>query len=385
MARRKQQRSKKGDVSVSARNGMLRLRWRHLGKQEQLSLGLSDTPLHRHLAAGRAAQIKADLVTGEYDPTLAKYQLTAQSDQTNAVPSTVELFERFTEKKRREGVSELAIATKYSALQANIARYGSDITTTDGARQMVNLLRGRQGKITANQNLILLKSFGEWMKEQQYIGENIYRVIRPLKGSHTNTQDRTPFTTEELLLFLETMRIHPVCYKYYDFCVVLFSLGLRPSEAIGLRWRHINLERGEVVICESLGRSADGRSAGSARQRKGTKTGNSRVLPLNDRLRSLFAGRKTASSQADDLVFTSATGKPIDDRMFRQRYWRRICEEAGIPYRPPYAARHTFISHGIEYKRWSPHQAASLAGHSSTRMVSATYGHMIDTPELPDF
>lgn len=363
---------------------MLRLRWRHLKKQEQLSLGLSDTPLHRHLAKGVAAQIEADLVTGEYDPTLAKYQLTEQGKPAIAAPSTVELFEQFISKKRREGVSDLAIATKYRALQANIARYGNDITTADDASQLVSLLRNRQKQLTANQNLVLLKSFGDWLKEQQHTKENIYRSIKPLKGLHTSTQDRKPFTKGEIILFLETARNHPVCYRYYDFCFVLFSLGLRPSEAIGLRWCHINVDRREVVIRESLGRSADGRSAGRARQRKGTKTGNSRVLPLNDRLLALFAGRQTATSKPDDLVFTSATGKPIDDRMFCRRYWRRICEEAGIPYRPPYAARHTFISHGIEYKRWSPHQAASLAGHSSTRMVSETYGHMIDTPELPD-
>ena len=385
MAKRKQAKNKKGTVSVNVRNGMLRLRWRHLGKQEQLSLGLADTPLNQRLAEGKAAQIKADLLNGEYDATLAKYRVIDQPNSTSAAPSTVELFEQFTAQKRREGVSGQAIATKYNSLRSNIARYGEDIISTEQAYQLVAMLRDRQSSRTANQNLVLLKSFSDWLVNKQHLQQNIFESIKPLKSSNINVQDRTPFTKEELLLFLETMRTHPTGYQYYDFTVVLFSLGLRPSEAIGLRWCHVNLDRQEVVIRESLSRSEDGRSSGGARQRKSTKTGTSRVLPLNDRLLVLFAGRKTATAQPDDLIFTTATGRPIDDRMYCRRYWRRICEEAGIAYRPPYAARHTFVSHGIEYKRWSPHQAASMAGHSSTRMISEVYGHMMDTPELPDF
>lgn len=326
----------------------------------------------------------ADIVADEYDDTLVKYGLIAGETSPPPTPSTVALFEQFTEKKRRDGVSGQAIASKYRALRSNIQRVGKDISTEDDAYELIELLRSRQAPTTANQNLVLLKSFGSWLVEQQYIEQNIYSSIKPLKASGVSVQDRTPFTKEELFLFLTTMRKHSVGYQYYDFCVVLFLLGLRPSEAIGLRWGRVNLERREVLICESLSRSEDGRTSGASRQRKGTKTGRSRILPLNDRLIDMFEGRKSAIAQPDDLVFTSPTGKPIDDRMFRERYWKRICQESGIRYRPPYTARHTFISYGIEYMRWTERQAATLAGHSSTRMVSETYGHMMDRPELPD-
>lgn len=329
--------------------------------------------------------MKADIVSGEYDETLNRYRLIANEPEPTTTPSTVALFEQFTDKKRRDGVSGQAIATKYSALRSNIARYGKDITTTEDAHQLVAMLRSRQSTRTANQNLVLLKSFGRWLVEQQLTEENLFNSVVPLKSSNTSVQDRTPFTTEEVLLFLKTARTHKTGYQYYDFCYVLFSLGLRPSEAIGLRWCHVNLDRKEVTIRESLSRSTDGRSSGGARQRKGTKTGRVRVMGLNEQLVRMFAGRKSAITQPDDLIFTTPTGRPIDDRMFCRRYWRRICEAAGIRYRPPYAARHTFVSHGIEYKRWTPQQAASMAGHSSTRMVSEVYGHMMDAPELPDF
>lgn len=384
MAKQKRQRNKKGSVSVDSRAGMLRLRWRYRSTPKQLSLGFADTLPNRYRARGMAAQIEADMVSGNYDTTLNKYRLIAKPQPVTAALPTAELFDQFTEKKRREGTSKLAINTKYKALRSNIARYGADVVTTDDAYKLVAMLRTRQSQKVSNQNLVLLKAFGEWLKQQQHLEQNVFESVASLKHSDINAQDRTPFTQREVALMLETMREHKICYQYYDFTFILFALGLRPSEAIGLRWRHVDLERKQVTISESLGRSDDGRSSGSSRQRKGTKTGNVRLLPLNPRLVALFAGRKSATAQPDDLVFTSATGKPICDRQYRERYWKRICTEAGIPYRPPYTARHTFISHGIEYKRWSPHQAASMAGHSSTRMISEVYGHMMDRPELPD-
>ncbi|PZO55452.1 MAG: hypothetical protein DCF15_10405 [Phormidesmis priestleyi] len=384
MAKQKHRRNKKGSVSVDARAGMLRLRWRYLSAPKQLSLGLADTPLNRHRAQGMAAQIEADMVSGHYDSTLDKYRLIAKPQPVAAALPTAELFDQFTEKKRRDGTSELAINTKYKALRSNIARYGAGVVTADDAHELVAMLRTRQSQKVSNQNLVLLKAFGAWLKKQQYLEQNVFESVASLRCNHVNEQDRTPFTQKEVALMLETMKTHKVCYQYYDFTFILFALGLRPSEAIGLRWRHVDLERKQVTISESLGRADDGRSSGSSRQRKGTKTGNVRLLPLNPRLVALFAGRRSATAQLDDLVFTSATGKPICDRLYRERYWKRVCTEAGIPYRPPYTARHTFISHGIEYKRWSPHQAASMAGHRSTRMISEVYGHMMDRPELPD-
>jgi integrase len=86
----------------------------------------------------------------------------------------------------------------------------------------------------------------------------------------------------------------------------------------------------------------------------------------------------------DELVFTSPTGRAIDDHNFSQRCWRRICQKAGIPYRPPYIARHTALSHIVE-STGSLAMAAAVAGHSSLRMVSQTYGHLIAKIQMPAY
>jgi integrase len=159
-------------------------------------------------------------------------------------------------------------------------------------------------------------------------------------------------------------------------------LGLRPSEAIGLRYRHIDWRSRTITVCESLSRGSDGKSAGYAREQRQRKTGNSTVLDLPDDLYALFQGRFTSACKPEDLIFTSATGKAIDDHNFSQRVWKTVLKEAGIDYRPPYNLRHSMASHAIAQGATLP-EVAYLLGHKNTRMVSEVYGHTINRPQVP--
>lgn len=370
---------------MSARNNILRLRWQHLGQQRQLSLRIPDTTENRQLAAQKAAQIEADIINGTYDESLKRYEIIAhQVRWQRSASSTAELFDLFTQFKAKDGTSGQTISTKYKALRSNIVRFGRNIVTGDDARDLVQLLRDRQSPRTANQNLVLLKSFGEWLVAKKHFRENPFAAIKPTKGAAVKLQDRTPFSLDELSQFMMTMLFHPTASHYYGFTLTLFSLGLRPSECIGLRWGHIDLARRLVTIRESLSRSTDGHTSGKNRLRKETKTDNVRVLKMSDRLHWLFSRLKPDDAQPDDLIFTAASGGPIDDHNYRERYWKVVCDAARIPYRPPYVTRHTLISHGLEYGGWTVKQAAAVAGHTSTRMIEETYSHLMDMPDMPD-
>ncbi|MGD1907908.1 MAG: tyrosine-type recombinase/integrase [Leptolyngbyaceae cyanobacterium] len=375
--------AKRGTVSISSRSGMLRLRWRYQGQQYQMALGMSDTAEHRHAAQGKASEIQADIIYGRFDASLDRYRATETPKPTKPA-STVALFERIIEHRRQEGTSGQAIAARYRPMRSNLQRFDQNITTTDTAREFMELLKTRQAPRTLNQSLTMLKSFGRWAVTDGYFAENPYSSIKPIKGA-VPVQNRRPFTRDEVKAFLNALSKNQRLCWYTDLCLVMFSLGLRPSEAIGLRWQHLDLARAEVTICESLSRSAEGKTAGYARERRPTKTHQTRILPLSDRLVELFNQRRPEQTKPDDLVFTSPRGNAIDDHNFCQRVWKATCKAAGIEYRPPYTSRHTHISHGIEYEGWSLPQAARVAGHTSTRMVAETYGHMINRPKLPEF
>ncbi|MBE9063304.1 site-specific integrase [cf. Phormidesmis sp. LEGE 11477] len=386
MTSKKQKRNRRGGVSVGVRNKILRLRWQHLGRQHQLSLRIPDTAENRQLAAEKAAQIETDIIHGNYDESLERYEIIAHQarwQQSNL--STAELFDAFTAFKAKDGISGQTLSTKYRALRSNIVRFGRQVLTPNDAYELVELLRDRQSPRTANQNLVLLKGFGRWLCEQKHFRQNLFADIRPIKGAAAvRVQDRSPFTLDELAQFMMTMLLHPTACHYYGFTLTLFSLGLRPSECIGLRWQHLDLVRRLVTIRESLSRADDGRTSGKARQRKGTKTENVRVLKMGDRLHQLFVTIKPASAHPDDLIFTAASGGPIDDHNYRERYWKVVCKAADISYRPPYVTRHTLISHGLEYGGWTEKQAAAVAGHTTTRMIQETYSHLMEMPEMPD-
>ena len=96
----------------------------------------------------------------------------------------------------------------------------------------------------------------------------------------------------------------------------------------------------------------------------GTKTKQSRTIYLSPSLVAMFARRKEAQQpKLSDLVFTTPTGLPIDDRNFRRRAWMKVLKAAKVTYRKPYTNRSTAISHaladGQDYI-----SVAKAAGHS---------------------
>lgn len=72
------QQAQRGTVVVEALRGMLRLRWTYQRQRYFLSTGTPDTKLNRLIADAKAKIIEGDLVTGNFDPSLAKYRHPSQ-------------------------------------------------------------------------------------------------------------------------------------------------------------------------------------------------------------------------------------------------------------------------------------------------------------------
>lgn len=386
-------RSEKGEVSLWVRGDKLWLRWRVEGRQYQLSLHLDDSPINQFRAQEVANKIKTDIAYGKFDPARKEEYRPILRSADSAIdlkphkPSTVELFEAFIEHRRQEGTSGQAISSRYIPMLSNLKRFKRDVDDEATARQFVDLLRSRQSPLIANQNLAMLKSFADWAVLEGKLESNSFSKIRPLKVDKSQSREK-PFTHEEIIRFLETIKTDRYYAHYHDFCMTLFHLGLRPSECIGLRWKHIDFSRHQITICESLSRSPEGKTAGYVRERKGLKTSDSgvsfRVLDLTPKLFNILLQRKPVDVHPDALIFPAPGGGPIDDRSFSQRCWKNICQKAGIEYRSPYNARHSLISHLIEAGATLP-QAAYVAGHRDIRQVAETYGHMVSRPKMIDF
>lgn len=179
--------------------------------------------------------------------------------------------------------------------------------------------------MTFNKRLGYLKSFARWAHKEKHFTEadlNAYLEIRSRKGAKTKVE---PFTKDEIQRILQGFENRFPHYK--DFVTFLLCSGVRTSEAIGLRWRHLDLVKGTVSIVESMPKDKTGN--GYTRIRKSTKTENQRLLTLSPTLLEMFKRRyrQSATKLPDSLVFTSAKGKVIDSGNFRDDYWIPVLKD----------------------------------------------------------
>uniref|UniRef100_B8HJK7 Integrase family protein n=1 Tax=Cyanothece sp. (strain PCC 7425 / ATCC 29141) TaxID=395961 RepID=B8HJK7_CYAP4 len=244
-------------------------------------------------------------------------------------------------------------------------------------------LKAQYAPSTWNLRKSYLKSCLEWaIREEFYSGKNIYALLKPARGGR---EDRVkPFTKEEIQVIIEAMESNRFCKSdvfkhshYVPLVKFLFSTGVRTGEAIGLRWKHIDWARREVLIAESLSR------VNGVRKRKPTKTGETGWVPMTPSLYEALLAIKPESPNPEALVFQPpAGGSYINPDNFRRRIWRLVLEGLGIEYRYPYQARHTVLSH-IASKQGLL-AAAKVGRHKSLDMVSKHYARFVDRVDMPD-
>lgn len=156
---------------------------------------------------------------------------------------------------------------------------------------------------------------------------------------------------------------------------VLAYAGLRPGEALGLRWRDIREHTLLIQRAISLGEEAD------------TKTRQHRTVRLLSPLAADLRSWRMASGRPDDheLVFPGKDGRPwtlAAYQSWRRRAFSRGIQAAGLVHARPYELRHSFASLLLHEGRSVIYVARQL-GHDP-RLTLTRYGHVIDElEELP--
>lgn len=148
-------------------------------------------------------------------------------------------------------------------------------------------------------------------------------------------------------------------------CMVALFCGLRISEVLGLCWKHIDFDRGMLLIRQRYYRGDVDR----------TKTDASdRDVPfghLEDMLRKLHPGK--GSDERFCFVVTTCSGSTRDDCTIRRYFLRPAAEKMGIYY--PGFGFHSFRREAVTAiaGECDAIQASRVAGH--TRMdVTLLYG-----------
>lgn len=344
----------KGNVSIISSNGRLQLRFRYKGKRHTISVGLPDTELNRKVAEGRKNQIELDIASGNFDETLAKYQppsalKIAKPDITPKItPKITELWESY----RNYKSSSLKETTKayHNSFTKLFQRLG-DIPLLDALKVKAEL----EKLTTVSQTkraLTQLNAACNWAVKHKLISFNPYMGMANEMPKYRYQLEPKPnaFTEEEREKIIAAFQQHRgnwngrgytgINYSHYaQFVEFLFLTGCRPSEAIGLQWKHIKEDCGCIRFEESVTTSGNGIPT----RVQGSKNNKKRQFPCSERLRNLLISIKPENPDFDALVFPSPKGKVINYNNFCNNAWNRIVD----PIKPdttPYSCRDTFIT-----------------------------------------
>lgn len=203
---------------------------------------------------------------------------------------------------------------------------------------------------------------------------------------------------EQASAFLEASRVD----RYHALWCVLLTGGLRPGEALGLAWEHVDLEEGRVHVQRALTRR--GVDGWKLVEPKTSKARRVVVLPAVTvaALRSWKATQARERLQLGEeyedngLVFTTEFGAPLDGSNLYARNFRRIMAAAKLGkwetvrvgdrvkanekrFRPAfrmYDLRHScatlLLKRGV-----NPKIVQERLGHASITLTLDTYSHVL--------
>lgn len=160
--------------------------------------------------------------------------------------------------------------------------------------------------------------------------------------------------------------------------MTVLVLGLRRSEACGLHWSDVDLDKSTLRITRGL------QHTGGALRELPTKTRRSRrTVPLppvvaqalrEHRDRQDMERANTRHWQDTPYVFTSRVGTPLEPRTLT-RTFHALCERIGLRRVRLHDLRHTCVSLLLALGV-SPRVVMDIVGHSAIEMTMNVYAHV---------
>lgn len=164
----------------------------------------------------------------------------------------------------------------------------------------------------------------------------------------------------------------------------LATTGCRRGEALGLRWRDVDLGAGTVEFRQTIGDIA-----GKAVLRSATKTGRGRMIQLDEYAIAAIKAQRSSQSRRrlvigpgwedKDLVFAGLHGGLPNPSAVSKRFERRIGQQA-VPRIRLHDLRHTWAT--LAFKAGvHPKIVQERFGHSSIAITLDIYSHAIPAQE----
>ena len=202
-----------------------------------------------------------------------------------------------------------------------------------------------------------------------------------VKPPHVDRRDATIWDEEQVRLFLVEARRSSAHYRLY---LTILLGGLRPGEALALRWDDVNLVLGMITIRQKFYRMGAKQLWGATKTHRQYAVSIPR--PLVDELRTLqkeqAAQRRQWNGSCEDrgLVFCQFSGRPLHERNIARRDFCRVAKRAGLRRIRLYDLRHCNATHLAD--QGTPiHVVQRRLGHSSPSTTLRYYTHVLPDTE----
>jgi integrase len=205
------------------------------------------------------------------------------------------------------------------------------------------------------------------------IQRNVASLVRPPSLPHS---ERSFLTAEQAEHFLTVAADN----RFHAYFATLLLAGLRPSEALALKWsdiagRDLRIQRSLIWVSREKGGPVFAN----------TKTGRARTVAIGERLIRILQRQRVrqaewrlkmgASYVDEDLIFASETGGPLQLRNIIGRHFKPLLRRAKLPNIRLYDLRHTHAT--LLYAAGEQLKVVQeRLGHASITLTLDTYVHV---------
>lgn len=209
--------------------------------------------------------------------------------------------------------------------------------------------------------IVPLKTMFKWAVKWDYLK---FSPAADLAKPKYDTPEMDWFTPEEAYRLITLMEPY-----WRPLFMTMFMTGVRPGEAIALRWKDIDLAHALLNVRYTLDRG----------QLLPPKTDNARRrIPMPPELVHALSAHKLVSPfNPDGLVFVMPeSGAPIDLSNLRNRVFHPALKSAGLRRIRLYDIRHSYAAWMISLNV-EPLQLSKNMGHFDLGFTYRTYGHLM--------
>lgn len=199
---------------------------------------------------------------------------------------------------------------------------------------------------------------------------------RSIPATRVVKRELDPFSRAEAgaviaKLYEVTSGLQAIYACFFEFS---FYTGMRPGEAMALRWSEVDTRNRTARVCRI-------RIYGKIKER--TKTKTSREVLLNDQaLQALEKARPLTAARSDYVFAPEGSGDKselyVRSETGPKRYWLLALRKLGMRHRRMYDTRHTYATMCL-MAGMNPAFIASQLGHS-VQILLSTYARWISSP-----